>query len=413
MTISRRDFTAGVATLSGQSLLKPGIAGAQGAAPAANAPDAPRKISLTAKTGAHMQLMSNHLRLGYTFEADAPLRVKPNEKVILKLTNLVDEAIGLQIRGLRLPPVAALESIGKGATVEVPLQLPESGSFLVQATNIEQIARGLSTLLVVEEAAPPFVHLELPFLVQDNEHLTPPILSLNGIARATPKAITVTQVQPNTRVRLRIANATASRGFLMKFTDMIGSIVAIDSTPSEIFRPRQDAFPFGPGARYDVIFDVPAGTQPLISVDNGKFQQELMRFVAQGEPLPALPPIVALPPHPSLPPEIELAKAQRFECVFGAATTQNNFNVKRDVPTSLTLINKSGAVLSVYLGGQVARVLHPADDGWEPYWRDSLIMAIGQTVHVALKPQVAGRFFIDAIKLDSFAPPERIGLTVA
>ena len=39
-------------------------------------------------------------------------------------------------------------------------------------------------------------------------------------------------------------------------------------------------------------------------------------------------------------------------------------------------------------------------------------MAIGQTVHVALKPLVAGKFFMDALKLNTFTAPERITLNV-
>ena len=413
MTLNRRNFVRGGAALLVGNHASRGTAEAQTVLPQAVLPkEPPRTLQVTAMHGPNMQLMSNHVRRGYMLEAGTALRVKPNEKFVLKVTNSADEAVGMQIRGLRLPPFPTLATLERGATVELPLQLADSGTFLLQATDVEQIARGLSALLIVEEPAPPQVHLELPFLVQDREHQFPPMLSLNGEARQGEKPVEPTKVLPNTRIRLRMANATASRGFLMKFDGMVAFIVAIDSTPSEIFRPRQDAFPFGPGARYDVIFDVPAGTQPVISVDDGKFQQELMRFVAEGEARPALPPVAALPPHPALPPEIELAKAQRFECVFGAPNALRSFNLKRDTPTSLALINKSGAVLSVYLGGQVVRVLHPADDGWEPYWRDSLIMAVGQTVHVALKPLVAGTFFMDALKLNTFTAPERIALNV-
>ncbi len=411
--LNRRNFVRGGAALLVGNGAAVNAAVGQTAPPAAILPkEPPRTLQVTAMLGRGMQLMSNHLRRDYTLEAATALRVKPNEKFVLRVTNATDELIGIQIRGLRLPSFPTVANIERGATVELPLQLADSGTFLLQATDVEQIARGLSTLLVVEETIPPQVHLELPFLVQDREHQLPPMLSLNGEAKASEKAADPIKVQPNTRVRLRMANATASRGFLMKFDGMVAFIVAIDSTPSEIFRPRQDAFPFGPGARYDVIFDVPAGTRPTISVDDGQFKQELMQFVPDGEPRPALPAVVALPPHPALPPEIELARAQRFECVFGAPNALRSFDLKRDTPTSLALINKSGAVLSVYLGGQVVRVLHPADDGWEPYWRDSLIMAIGQTVHVALKPLVAGKFFMDALKLNSFTAPERIALNV-
>lgn len=411
--LNRRNFVSGgTALLMGNgAAIRAGVA--QTGLPSADlAKGAPRSLQVTAMYGSQMQLMSNHLRRGYMVEAVTELRVRPNEKFVLKVTNAIDEAIGVQIRGLRLPSFPTVANIKRGATVELPLQLADSGTFLLQATDVEQIARGISMLLVVEEATPPPVHLELPLMVQDREHQIPPILSVNGKGRQSGKSADPTNVQPNTRVRLRMANATASRGFLMKFESLVAFIVAIDSTPSEIFRPRQDAFPFGPGARYDVIFDVPAGSQPVISVDDGQFRQELMRFVPGGEPRTALPTVVALPPHPALPPEIELAKAQRFECVFGIPTALHSFDLKRDTPTSLALINKSGAVLSVYLGGQVARVLHPADDGWEPYWRDSLIMAIGQTVHVALKPLVVGKFFLEALKLNTFTPPESIALNV-
>ena len=53
------------------------------------------------------------------------------------------------------------------------------------------------------------------------------------------------------------------------------------------------------------------------------------------------------------------------------------------------------------LGGHVARLLHALDDGWEPYWRDIILIPPGRTVHAAFVADNLGKWPIES------ASPER------
>ena len=48
------------------------------------------------------------------------------------------------------------------------------------------------------------------------------------------------------------------------------------------------------------------------------------------------------------------------------------------------------------LGGHVARLLHSMDDGWEPYWRDTILIQPGRTLHVAFVADNPGKWPIES-----------------
>ncbi len=51
------------------------------------------------------------------------------------------------------------------------------------------------------------------------------------------------------------------------------------------------------------------------------------------------------------------------------------------------------------------RLLHDLDDGWEPYWRDSVLVAAGKTKHVAFIADNPGKWVIESLI------PDRHGLS--
>ena len=46
--------------------------------------------------------------------------------------------------------------------------------------------------------------------------------------------------------------------------------------------------------------------------------------------------------------------------------------------------------------GHCMRLLHAMDDGWEPYWRDSVLIAPGKTIHVAFVADNPGHWPIES-----------------
>ncbi len=70
------------------------------------------------------------------------------------------------------------------------------------------------------------------------------------------------------------------------------------------------------------------------------------------------------------------------------------FSVKRGTPVSLGFLNKTLATLNMRVHGHVVRLLHDLDDGWEPYWRNAVIVAEGRTKHVAFVADNPGKWAI-------------------
>jgi FtsP/CotA-like multicopper oxidase with cupredoxin domain len=72
------------------------------------------------------------------------------------------------------------------------------------------------------------------------------------------------------------------------------------------------------------------------------------------------------------------------------------FAVARSAPVTLGLVNKTAVAQAIRLHGHVMRLLHPMDDGWEPYWRDSVLIAPGKTSHVAFVADNPGLWPIES-----------------
>jgi FtsP/CotA-like multicopper oxidase with cupredoxin domain len=61
-----------------------------------------------------------------------------------------------------------------------------------------------------------------------------------------------------------------------------------------------------------------------------------------------------------------------------------------------SLANKTAAVQAIRLWGHVARLLHSMDDGWEPYWRDTILIQPGRSAHVAFVADNPGKWPLES-----------------
>ena len=180
-------------------------------------------------------------------------------------------------------------------------------------------------------------------------------------------------------------------------------VVAIDGQPSELFAPLNNAVPVGPGARFDIMVDLPRTSGAEFKVQlrapasaPSQADRPIYRAKTDGSPTAARDAIAALPPNPALPRYIPLERSTRATLTLerhpgttanaaaawsmngvGSLTLQKKplFSVKRNTPVTLAFANKSRELIAVRLHGHVMRLLHAMDDGWEPYWRDSVLAA--------------------------------------
>jgi FtsP/CotA-like multicopper oxidase with cupredoxin domain len=79
------------------------------------------------------------------------------------------------------------------------------------------------------------------------------------------------------------------------------------------------------------------------------------------------------------------------------------FSVKRGTSVVVSIANKTDVPVVTKLNGHVARLLHPRDDGWTPYWVDVVLVGPGTTERIAFVADNPGRWLLGGRILDHLA----------
>ncbi|MCA3612554.1 MAG: multicopper oxidase domain-containing protein [Methylobacterium sp.] len=376
------------------------------------------------------------------------LRFQSGSDARIGLRNDLAQPLALALRGLRRPLSGdAMSGIGVGQAGSLAFPTSQPGSFLLKAVppapSREARARGLHALVVLEEPRPPDVDHDIPLLVGDwrlNEkgELAGDFadlrdaarlgrlgnrLSVNG--RTVPLELTV---RPGSRLRLRLANVAPARTIPLHALRLVARVIAIDSTPCAPFDPLQRMVTLAPGNRCEMIVDVPreAGIEARVEA---RFATPAPLFIlrTEGEPVTARGPVTALP-DPGLPAAIRLQNAARAELAItggwpreaspdpeamrkafpdparifqlnvgalgdgpGAQPGKPLLRVKRGREVVLALKNQTAWPQVLGLDGHSFRLLHPYDDGWEPYFLDTVHVGPGQILRIAFIAELVGR----------------------
>jgi len=346
-------------------------------------------------------------RLGYSGASPGPLlRVRLGAALKLDFANALAEPTILAFPGLRganASLFAGKGRIGPGEKAAVAFAPTEAGfniyGAIIGPDPQKQLPRGLFGPLIVDERDPPQVDLETVALFSDSASA----LAVNG---ATGPAHF--SAAPGARVRLRLGSVSA-KGLQLSFSGANPTVVAVDGQPSEPFEPRHNQLPVAPGARFELLVDLPrdgAAFRASTLSDDGS-EAPVLDFAASGAPARERPALEGLPENKRLPREIALERSRRVTLTLagddsgfrfeGLASGAAAFTVKRGEPVTLALVNKTAAPQTLRLTGHVARLLHERDDGWEPYWRDILAVAPGKTIHAAFVADNAGTWPLEAV----------------
>ena len=189
--------------------------------------------------------------------------------------------------------------------------------------------------------------------------------------------------------------------------------------PAEPFLARNSALVLAPGGRTDVLIDIaaPPGTISSILLHNGKEAQPIARLAVSAEPplrQALLPPAPALSAA-GLPAQLDLKNALRVELPLSGAewtppaklassSTPAAFAAKTGRTVVLALANRADRATVFHLHGHHFRLLDRLDDGWKPFWLDTLAVEPGQTQRVAFLAEYAGRFLLESVGTDWTAP---------
>ena len=368
------------------------------------------------------------------------LKVRQGDELKLKFTNRLAEPTTLSFPGLRAANAGAgvggltQERLKPGASAEIRFVAPDPGFNLylprAGSSDAAQQGRGLFGPIIVEEAVKLDVDLDAAIVLSDwnvdangqvkDDFSDPAIGQRSGrrggfvFANGAPAPLKLA-ARPGARVRLRLGNAATARLTMIAVEGAKTLIIAVDGQPSEPFEPLANQFPMGPGARFELMFDMPrdlgAGVRLALRGAPGEADRQFVAIAAEGEPVAARSEPQRLAPNPRLPAEIALESARR--CNFavsggGSAPFAVNgatfvdwspkpaFVVPRGAPTVFTLANSTAFVQALRLWGHVARLLHSMDDGWEPYWRDTILIQPGRTAHIAFVADNPGKWPLES-----------------
>lgn len=422
---SRRTILAGL----GASALLPPLAGS-----AIGQTQARQSLTLR---DTMLQLGSDQTETAaWRFDADSTNWRFPQGKMLeLDLTNAITSPINLSVHGLdgaagavpllTQPPIVA----GKRESRSIPLTHAGTYLFDMRLGN-ESAARPLPcAAFAVTETTVPDVDRDEILLIEDwrlkgdgsaiaplaSAADTRTIYTINGRTDWT------IPVRTNQRLRLRFVNGCHRMAIAFAIEGHEVQIMAIDGEPAEPFTARQSRFVLAPGTRLDTMLDttLPPSARAQILLHDGTAPRQIATLQYAADP-PARatprPPPAALPGN-GLPSKIPLASAQRSTLAIGAAgdtdwvaaeriSTQlaPMLRVKRGRSVVLAITNRAAMPVTFHMHGHHFRLLDRLDDGWKPFWLDTLLLDAGQTQRIAFLAEHRGNWLVEAMGIEWGSP---------
>ena len=365
------------------------------------------------------------------------IRLRQGARLRVAVENRLDEDTTVHWHGVRVPnamdgvpfltqkPIAA-----RGGTFVYEFDLPDAGTYWYHPhlRSHEQVDRGLSGALVVEEADPIRVDRDLVWVLDDwrldrDAGIRGDFGSFMDATHAGRIGNTVTvngrvreefEVRSGERVRLRLVNAANARIFGLEFRGHRPWVVALDGQPVEPHRPEGDVVVLGPAGRADLVIDMtgePGSRHPVRDGFYPRAAYRLIDFVYSGQalrPRPLDTPI-ALPANRL--PEPDLRSAERHEVVFSGGMMGNMPGMKggmrsmawaingvsatdhvhepmlvlrRGSSHVLRMVNDTAWHHPIHLHGHVFRVVsRNGKPAARREWLDTVLMAPSETAEIA------------------------------
>jgi len=327
-------------------------------------------------------------------------------------------------------PLAAQTPLAPGAKQTLAIPLRHAGTLMcdLRLLGDGQARPSPARALIVGESEPVTVDRDEVFLIEDwrlrpdgtavapgvDPKDTVPLTTINGQASQD------IPVRTNERLRLRFINGFQRNVIAIKIEGHEVRVMAIDGQPTEPFIARNGAVVLALGTRVDVFIDgtAPTGSTSSILLHDGKEARPIARLIVSNEPAIRNAPLPPAPPLPSngLPAQLDLKNAVRADLTLGGPqadwVTPPNF-AKSAVPAFrakaartvvLALTNRAEVATVFHLHGHHFRLLDRLDDGWKPFWLDTLAVEPGQAQRIAFSAEYAGRWLIETVATDWAAP---------
>ncbi|HEY2210473.1 MAG TPA: multicopper oxidase domain-containing protein [Bradyrhizobium sp.] len=327
-------------------------------------------------------------------------------------------------------PLVARSPLAPNRTETFMVPLRHAGTFWcdLRLLGDGQARPSRARALVVGESEPVTVDRDEVFLIEDwrlrsdstliapgidpNDTVT--LYTINGLATLDIPTRT------NERLRFRFINGCQRNVLAIKLEGHDVRVMALDGQPTEPFLARAGTVVLAPGTRVDAFIDAkaPPGSTTSILLHDGREARAIARLIASNEPPLRDAPLPAAPALPSngLPAQLDLKNALRIDLRLGgpptdwvtpadfAASAAPAFRAKAGRTVVLALTNRGGNPEIFHLHGHHFRLLDRLDDGWKPFWLDTLAIEPGQTQRVAFAAEYAGRWLMETMATDWAAP---------
>jgi FtsP/CotA-like multicopper oxidase with cupredoxin domain len=393
---------------------------------------------------------------GYDGQVPGPLlRVKRGEEVKVRVVNGLTQPTSVHWHGIRIENsmdgAAGLTQapIAPGATFDYRFKAPDAGTYWYHPHFMasEQLGRGLHGILIVDEPEPVEVDRDIAIIVNDwrldqNGRVEDSFGNMHDAAMAGRYGNLLTanatrnfevRVRANERLRLRLLNVANARVIPVRIADHGATVMAIDGQPAEPFSLERTRVVLSPGTRYDLFIDASRtpGSRTEILIDVGDREIPVAQLVYElGEPLRSapLPPPRPLPANP-LPERMDLRNALRVEvdlqggmmgmmgrgmmgrgmmgpgmmggqvwAVAGRASDGHSgsplFSVERGRTVMLDFPNATAFPHAMHVHGHHFRHLNARDDGWKPWWLDTVLVMPQRSERIAFVADNPGKWML-------------------
>jgi len=361
-------------------------------------------------------------------------RYKRGSMLDIALQNELPVPAMLSIRGIDgapgVEPLVARPALAPGAGASVSVLLDHAGTRLCDLWLPDggtQPPRPVP--LIVDEPEAVAVDQDEVFLIEewriraDGTAIAPgtepgDAKVFHTINNAYPSDQQGIPVRANQRLRFRFINASQRTVIAVKMEKLEVRVMAIDGHPAEPFLARNGALVLAPGTRVDAFIDVlgPPGLTFSMLLHDGKQSIAFRQWAISDEPPVRPAPLPAAAPLPSngLPERLDLKNALRVDLPLGSpewvtpaafsSSAQPAFRARTGRTVVLALANRTPTATVFHLHGHHFRLLDRLDDGWKPFWLDTLAIEPGQVQRIAFAADYAGRFLLESVATDWAAP---------
>ncbi len=349
---------------------------------------------------------------GYDGATPGPLlRLRQGNELRARLFNGLPDPTTIHWHGVRVPaamdgmPNLSQPQVKAGERFDYRFTPPDAGTFWYHAPQdpAYPAGHGLYGALIVDERTPPDVDRDVLLLIDDWW------LDGNGVIGREGTHLTVNgapafdiAVKANERVRLRLINASAGRMIALRLDRHRATVMAIDGQPAQPFTASVGRIVLGPGNRIDLFVDMtmqPGEAAPLVAESHR--DRTIARLVYDPGPAARIAVRDDAPPLPDnpLPAKMDLAGAQRVEFPVGTLPADSAakplFTVQRGRTVVIAFNNRTDLNHVVHLHGHHFRLLDRLDDGWKPFWLDTLAVPPQQVWRVAFVAGNPGKWAIE------------------